>query len=97
MHIQMTETRRSIPDGFTVVQYHNGCIYEVPHTMGTQFVRNGWATEVEGEIAPKPTFSGVLDTLAKANIDFDRIFRPQPTRGSAPTNPATLAAKGEAL
>ena len=97
MHIKMTETRRGSPDGHTVARYHVGDIYEVPHTMGTMFVRNGWANEVQGEVAPRPTFNGVLDTLAKANIDFDRIFRPQPTRGSAPTNPATLMAKGNDL
>jgi hypothetical protein len=34
-------------------------------------------------------------------IDWDKeltaVFRPQPTRGSAPTNPETLKAKGEAV
>jgi len=28
---------------------------------------------------------------------FEKMFRPQPTRGSAPTNPATLLVKGEGL
>jgi hypothetical protein len=96
MQIQIIETRRGSPDGHTVTQYHAGETYEVPHTMGTQFIRNGWATEVE---TPAPTanesMNGFFGDMARAHADFNRIFRPQPTRGSAPQNPATLMAKGD--
>ena len=96
MFIKMLETRRVSDDGFVVRQLHAGDVYELRHSTATMIVRNGWGREVEGEATP-PSFSGVLDTLARANVDFDQVFRPQPTRGSAPSNPATLLAKGEAV
>lgn len=38
---------------------------------------------------------GTIENLDHVrSIISPAIFRPQPTRGSAPTNPATLAAKG---
>ena len=96
MYIKMLETRRVCDDGYHVLQLHAGDIYELRHSTGTFIVRSGWGYEVAGE-ASKPTHSSILENLAQANIDFDRIFRPQPTRGCAPTNPATLAAKGEVV
>ncbi|MCE9565809.1 MAG: hypothetical protein K8U57_27610 [Planctomycetes bacterium] len=33
--------------------------------------------------------------LAQVHAQMDRIFAPQPTRGSSPTNPATLIATGK--
>ena len=97
MFIKMLETRRVSDDGFVVRQLHAGDIYELRHGTGTMIVRNGWGHEIEGEATPPSPASQVITELARANIDFDRIFRPQPTRGCAPTNPATLLAKGEAV
>lgn len=97
MHIQMVETRRGSPDGHTVAQYHEGCIYEVADTMGAMFVRNGWASEIQGEVIPPTPVSDLgrlLEGIVTANDDFRRIFRPLPTRGSVPTNPATLSVLG---
>jgi hypothetical protein len=68
---------------------------------GTPLVcRNKWydlfqsVAYLTGEEASE-TDRETVNGLGKFSADFDRIFRPQPTRGSAPTNPATLAAKGE--
>ena len=90
MHIKMLQTRRGSPDGFTVALYDAGDVYDVGDSLGTRFVRDGWATELDAEASPKPA----IDAMARANTDFDRTFRPQSTRGSAPTNVATLLAKG---
>lgn len=45
------------------------------------------------EIARDPTMPDQMPDLFPALA----TFRPQPTRGCAPTNPATLLAKGEAV
>jgi len=37
------------------------------------------------------------DEMESAMSQFNRIFRPQPTRGMSPQNPETLEAKGEDL
>ncbi len=37
----------------------------------------------------------VFDAMARATTDFNRTFRPQPTRGMAPTNPDTLDKTGK--
>ena len=37
------------------------------------------------------------DLVANVATQFQRMFRPQPTRGSAPANPQTLLAKGNDL
>ena len=95
MYIKMLETRRVSDDGYHVLQLHAGDIYELRHGTGTFIVRNGWGAEVAGEATPPTPASQVIADLARANTDFDRIFRPQPTRGCAPTNPATLLARGE--
>lgn len=61
-------------------------------------LHNGVLVIDEAFIVPASTLAEtLLSGLAQANVEFDRIFRPQPTRGSAPTNPATLAAKGDSV
>ena len=98
MHIKMLETRRGSEDSFTLSQYHRGDIYEVADNLARSFIGKGWAMEIAGEVippAPVSQFAMAAEGLAQANADFNRIFRPQPTRGSAPTNPSTLMMKGE--
>jgi hypothetical protein len=91
MKIKMVETHRGSEDGFNSKRFEKNREYEVADALARQFVRNGWAVP---QSAPA-TLESTLLGLARANVDFDRIFRPQPTRGNAPTNPATLVAKGE--
>jgi hypothetical protein len=96
MKIKMVETRRGSEDGFEVRQYQKGQAYDVAHTLATQFLNRGWAYNMEEEPAEDKLHS-ILHGIAHANTDFDRIFRPRPTRGCGSQNPATLLAKGEVL
>ena len=100
MFIKMLETRRVCDDGYIVRHLYAGDTYELSHSTGTMIVRNGWGHEVEVDVVPpvEPSaYASLVENLFRANMDFDRIFRPQPTRGCAPTNPATLAARGDAV
>jgi hypothetical protein len=101
MQITMLETRRGSEDAFTVRRFEKGETYEVADALGRRFLNAGWAYSAEAEdddADPGPSLvSGdlVVGVLVRANADFTRIFRPQPTRGTVPTNPATLIEKGE--
>ena len=67
---------------------------KVVHDDGSEFVSmNEWYEKLGGG---KPAMSA-SDVLAEVNLLIVNAFRPQPSRGSAPTNPATLLAKGESL
>lgn len=50
----------------------------------------------EEPICTNPKYYEVFGTQKERDA-FAQTFRPQPTRGSAPTNPDTLRAKGEGL
>jgi len=56
-------------------------------------LHKGWLVNDEPFETPMAGIS-VIEALAQANCNFDRLFRPQPTRGTVPQNLATLAAKG---
>lgn len=93
MRIKVLETRRGCEDGFTIRRYLKGEVYDVAELTACMFLRNGWAFCDLPEDATTPaatTLASVLSDLAHAPADFNRVFRPQPTRGSAPQNPATL-------
>lgn len=49
MHVLMIGTHRGSPDGVTVETYQDGERYEVPESLGTVFVTEGWAEVVEEE------------------------------------------------
>ena len=88
MKIKMTQTRRGSEDGHVVKRFEKGQEYDVADTLARTFLRHGYAQVVDPA-------GQVLGTLDRVTSDFNRLFRPQPTRGSAPTNPSTLAAKGD--
>lgn len=92
MHIKMKETRRGSADGHEIGLYHEGCIYEVPDTMGKRFVQAGWAEWVQADETPRPELGGSALTVAGVAAQFNKVFRPQPTRGTAPQNPSTYTA-----
>ncbi len=46
MKIQMLETHRGSEDNFGVKLFEAGKNYDVSHSLATQFVSRGWATEV---------------------------------------------------
>src|SRR6185312_15024163 len=85
MRITMNETRRGSEDGFDVMRFEKGQTYEVADSLARSFLQNRWAT-----VTPMTAF----DVQIELHRKLDRIFQPQPTRGSLPTNPATLTAKG---
>lgn len=65
----------------------------VMHDTGEEFVpMNDWYEKLGGQ--PERT---EVDVLGQVTEQLHRIFRPQPTRGSAPANPATLLAKGDSV
>lgn len=67
---------------------------KVVHDDGSEFVpMNEWYEKLGGG---KPAMTEA-DVLVQVNGTLLVAFRPQPSRGSAPTNPATLMAKGEGL
>lgn len=89
MQITMLETRRGSEDGFTVKQFEQGKSYDVSDMLARRFIRSGSAIEQGQKVMT------TLDVQLELNHYFDQYFHPQPTRGSAPTNPATLAATGK--
>jgi hypothetical protein len=98
MRIKMLETRRGSEDGFTVRRFEEGEQYDVAEGLARQFLKDGWAYNAESEDEVGGACSDlVFGPLARANSDFNRLFRPQPTRGTGPTNPATLIAKGDLI
>lgn len=90
MLIKMLETRRGSEDGFVVRRFMQGETYDVADSLAKRFLNDGWAYNAEPEApASSSTASGeVIDALAQANRDFNRIF-------GRTQNPATLATKGE--
>ena len=66
-----------------------------------EFLPNESYVPSDAEKLAAKAHTAIVDGLRVNPIDwagaFETMFRPQPTRGSAPQNPATLAAKGEAL
>jgi hypothetical protein len=96
--IKMLETRRGSEDGFAVRRFEKGEAYDVADTLARSFLNAGWAYNAESEDEDAGGLASsdlVFGPLARANSDFNRLFRPQPSRGTGPTNPATLIAKGE--
>jgi hypothetical protein len=47
MRIKMIETRRGSEDGFSIKLFEAGQEYDVRHTMGVDFIRKGWAKDVD--------------------------------------------------
>ncbi len=92
MKIKMLETRRGSEDGFAVKRFEKGEEYEVADTLARTFVNQGYAHSTEQPADPR---GNILSNLDRLNTDFNRLFRPQPTRGSAPTQPDTLRAPGK--
>jgi hypothetical protein len=95
MKIKMLETRRGSEDGFIVKRFEKGQEYEVADALAQTFLREGHAhlsAHTAQVVDPRGNILGNLDRLS---ADFNRLFRPQPTRGSAPTNPSTLDATGK--
>ena len=86
MRIKMFESRRGAEDGHVVKRFEKGQEYDVADTLARTFLKHGYAQVVDPD-------AQALGTLDRVTTDFNRLFRPQPTRGSAPTNPSTLAAK----
>lgn len=83
MHIFMLDTRRLSETGWDVKPCEKGKVYDLADNAARYALNNGWA---------RPATDEEVADLALAVL---RSFRPQPTRGTGPTNPATLKAKGE--
>ncbi len=67
---------------------------KVIHDNGEEFVpMNEWYARLGGGMPPMTE----ADVLAEVFSTVASAFRPQPSRGSAPTNPATLNARGEGV
>lgn len=87
MLIKMLETRRGSPDGYSVLKYEKGMIYDMPDALAKSFLRAGWCYNVEPDDEPTARWDAA-DVLYQAlkpptREQLERILRP------VATNPAT--------
>ena len=92
MRLKMLSTHRGSENGFDVNRFFKDGIYDICSTLACYFIRSGWAVETSEPLYEPSAEKTETVSLASANAQFDKVFRPQSVR---PTNISTLLHTGK--